>query len=59
VGTPDNDPHRDQKNLIVAAAVIILVVVSIWLMLLLKKSDAVMDCLARHRSNCVPVDTGQ
>ena len=57
--TPDDDQGRDTKNLIVAGVVIVLVVFSVWLLLAFQKSSAILDCMAAHHTNCVPLDTNQ
>jgi len=57
--TPDDDHDRDMKNLIVAGVVIVLVVFSVWLLLAFQKSTAILDCMAAHHPNCVPLDIKQ
>jgi len=52
--TPDDD-DRNAKNLIVAGIVIVLVVFSVWLLLAFQNSTAILDCLAAHHPNCVPL----
>jgi|HubBroStandDraft_3_1064219.scaffolds.fasta_scaffold367659_2 hypothetical protein len=57
--TPDDDRDRDMKNLIVAGIVILLIVGSVWLLLAFKKSTEILDCMAAHHPNCVPLNINQ
>jgi hypothetical protein len=59
MGTPDDDHDRNVKNLIVAGVVIVLVVFSVWLLLAFKKSTEILDCMAAHHTNCVPLNINQ
>jgi hypothetical protein len=59
MGTPDDDHDRGTKNLIVAGVVIVLVVFSVWLLLAFQKSSRILDCMAAHHTNCVPLDVNQ
>jgi hypothetical protein len=59
MGSPDDDHDRDRKNLIVAGIVIVLVVGTVWLLLALQRGTAILDCMAAHHPNCVPLDVNQ
>ena len=53
----DDDGNQDTKTLAGLAVAIVLVVLSVFLMVKLKHSTALLDCIAAGHKNCAPVDT--
>ncbi|HEY2379524.1 MAG TPA: hypothetical protein VGH98_26315 [Gemmatimonadaceae bacterium] len=54
--------HQDESILpsfLALAFVLLLVFLGVWLFTAKQKNQAIQDCFAEHRQDCVPLDTSR
>lgn len=56
---PPNGDESILPSFLVLAFALLLVFLGVWLFTAKQKNQAIQDCFAEHRQDCVPLDTSR